>query len=515
MRVAFRVDASSRIGSGHLMRCLALADGLLARGHRVAFISRDLVGHMNDLLESRAAGRGFDVVRLPAPAVAAEAQDHRSWLGVPTEVDAAETAEACKAFAPDWLVVDHYALDARWHRRLRGAVQRIMVIDDLADREYDCDLLLDQNLAVAGAVRYRGRIGAATSLLLGPRYALQRPEFAQLRARAQPRERVRRVAVFFGGVDEPRLTERTAQAFRDRELRDLELDVFVGAGNARAGAIGRLVARLPRARLHAPGSDFATLLAQADLAIGAGGGTMWERCTLGVPAVVVSIAANQEPGCRAAAQAGAIAYLGRAEEVSGAAIAGAVRLLRDAPHIVRQMSAACLALSDGDGVGRVVRAIERVGALTLRRATDADCDRVLAWRNDPEVRAMSLDSREIDAEAHRRWFAAVVADGGRALLIAEAAGRPVGVLRFDRAPEQVARVSIYRVPGEVAEGIGTEMLRAGAEWIAGHWPDVRGLEAEIRTENARSIAVFERAGYAQARGIWFLSIGGSHENRVA
>lgn len=515
MRVAFRVDASSRIGSGHLMRCLALADGLLARGHRVSFVSRDLAGHLNDLLESRAAEKGFDAIRLPAPTIAPEGRADRSWLGVPPELDAAQTAAACEAFAPDWLIVDHYGIDAQWHRRLRGAARRIMAIDDLADRAYDCDLLLDQNLGVAPADRYRERIGAATSLLLGPRYALQRPEFARLRSRAQPREHVRRVAVFFGGVDEPALTERTVEAFRDRALRDTELDVFVGAGNARIAAIGRLVAHLPQARLHTPGPDFASLLAQADLSIGAGGGTMWERCTLGVPAVVVSIAANQEPGCRAGAQAGAIVYLGRAEDVSGAAIAGAVRLLRAAPHIVRQMSAACLALSDGGGVERVVRAIERVGSLTLRRATEADRDCMLTWRNDPRIREMSLDTREIDAENHRRWFASALVDERRALLIAERAGRPVGVLRFDRTPGHVARVSIYRVPGESTEGVGTEMLRAGAEWVERQWPDVRGFEAEIRTDNARSIAAFERAGYGQARGIWVRGIGGSHEDRIA
>jgi UDP-2,4-diacetamido-2,4,6-trideoxy-beta-L-altropyranose hydrolase len=201
MRVAFRVDSSALMGTGHLMRCLTLANELRRCGAATAFICRQ---HDGSVI-ARAEQEGHTVHRLARPGPSSDtAEDYAAWLGVPAPADAAETLLAVSGQHYDWLVVDHYGLDHEWEQRLRGVVGRLLVIDDLANRRHDCDLLLDQNyFAAATRERYRGLVaGPSCKLLLGPSYALLRPEYAQLRSVLPPRDGVvRRALIFFGGSD--------------------------------------------------------------------------------------------------------------------------------------------------------------------------------------------------------------------------------------------------------------------------------------------------------------------------
>ena len=362
MRIAFRADASVQIGSGHIMRCLSLADALRAGGAETHFVGRTLPGHLGALLHDR----GYAATLLPAPPRALAAAEltaappHAAWLGVSWQTDAAQTAQALQATgAVDWLVVDHYALEAQWQGALRQLARRILVIDDLADRRHDCDLLLDVNLQEP-AGRYTGLVPPSCRQLLGPSYALLRPQFAAARPQPGRRDgRVRRLLIFFGGSDHDNLTGRTLAALLPLAHAELTVDVVLGASNPRRAELEALCARLPRVTCHCNVADMAALMAAADLAIGAAGVTTWERACLGLPALVVTIAANQRPTAATAARHGLITWLGEAAEVSQESIAQALGAALAAPQTLMAQARRGLEPVDGGGAARVVAAMEK------------------------------------------------------------------------------------------------------------------------------------------------------------
>lgn len=434
MKVAFRVDASRNIGSGHLVRCLTLATELREFGADVLFVSREHEGNMCDAVESR----GFRVERLPREAadIPSGTNAHAKWLGASWQVDAERTVEVLeRSGGVDWLVMDHYALDARWETAVRPSSRWLMVIDDLADRKHDCEVLLDQNFVDGMASRYADKVPLACTTLLGPDYALLRPQFFAAR-QASPRRvgTARRIFVFFGGADLGNATAKALHALRATAAHWQEADVLVGAANPHAAQIAALCRELTGVRLHRDVADVAQLMAAADLALGAGGTTTWERCCLGLPSLVVAIAANQEAVCDALSRQGCLDYLGRSDEVTARHLQQQLeRLLADASRRQGQCSKG-RSLVDGLGTRRVARTLSDSGvrALRLRRATLDDMDMYLHWANDPEVRRQSLSTREIQREEHRQWFANRVDTPRARLWVAETrAGEPVGQVRLE------------------------------------------------------------------------------------
>jgi UDP-2,4-diacetamido-2,4,6-trideoxy-beta-L-altropyranose hydrolase len=370
MNVVIRVDASRRIGLGHLARCRTLAAALRDAGARVRFICRQHPGHQIDALRAE----GYRVSALPAPPQRHAADgDYAAWLGVSQDQDAAETIAALTPesppeamtergvdiFSADWLIVDHYGLDSEWARLLRAHARKIMVVDDLADRPHDCDLLLDQNFSMGAAPRYGDLLPPSAQTLLGPRYALLRPEYGQTRSGLRGRDgHLRRVLVFFGGTDPENLTGSVLEALSDPTLAHLGVDIIVGANNPNAHELTAQAAKRPGTKLHLPRPHLADLMAAADLAIGAGGATTWERCCLGLPSVVVSIAENQRPACEALAAAGVIDYLGHHDQASVDMIRVALRRISQHSADLTNLSRAGLDLVDGRGVERVTHVMQ-------------------------------------------------------------------------------------------------------------------------------------------------------------
>ncbi|MEI7429422.1 MAG: UDP-2,4-diacetamido-2,4,6-trideoxy-beta-L-altropyranose hydrolase, partial [Betaproteobacteria bacterium] len=275
MSVLIRSDASMKIGSGHLMRCLTLADQLKDMGAAVAFVCRDLPGGMFDLIQER----GYLGVRFNM-AVGGDGNQ---------QDDAVATINAARglfAESIDWLVVDHYQLDVAWEKILRPHVRKVMVIDDLANRQHACDLLLDQNYE--STERYRDLVPENCNLLLGPKFALLRPEYSEYRKFMKPRNReMQRVLVYFGGSDDQNITGLAIEALSERELRKLDVDVVIGANYQHRERLVSQVNQRPKTIIYGPRLHLADLMAQADLAIGAGGVTNWERMCLGLPSLVI------------------------------------------------------------------------------------------------------------------------------------------------------------------------------------------------------------------------------------
>lgn len=329
MNLLFRVDAGRSLGIGHVARCLTLAAELVACGAKVAFACREMAGHQM----TRIAAAGHAVFALPADA--------------PDEMTALRAVLPQGAFF-DWIIIDHYQLDAAWETAARQWARRIMVIDDLADRDHACDLLLDQNFTASAAL-YQARVPASCRMLCGPSHALLRPEFR--REPAMLADPARRVLVSFGGFDQAGMTLKTLQALAG--IEQVSVQCIAGQSSPDLASLRALVEAHPGWQLLPFVEDLAERMAVATLFIGAGGGTTWERAALGVPSLCVSVADNQVANAQALARAGVHLYLGDAQQVTVEALRQAIVGLLDNAPLRQHFAARSRQLVDGQGARRV------------------------------------------------------------------------------------------------------------------------------------------------------------------
>ena len=351
MRVAVRVDAGPLIGGGHATRCLALADALAERGAEVTFVS----AAMPDAIASRIAASGHKLVCFPAPADMN--RTGHDWHEPPFNSSAqAADVEATRAAAGkvDWLIVDHYLLDARWHSAARGFAKGLLVIDDLANRPYDCDLLVDETGGRSPA-DYDSLVPEAANILAGANYALLRPEFARERPVALERRRepsrAARILISFGTTDPGAISAAAV----DQVLKaapNCAIEVVVSEKAESLPQLQEMASRRSDITIHVNSNRMAELMRDADLAIGAAGTTSWERCCLGLPAVALVLAENQRRNADALERSGAAVKLERADQI-GPAVAS---LITD-PECLHRMSAAAFRLTDGLGASRVAEAM--------------------------------------------------------------------------------------------------------------------------------------------------------------
>jgi UDP-2,4-diacetamido-2,4,6-trideoxy-beta-L-altropyranose hydrolase len=352
MNIAIRVDASQQIGTGHFMRCLTLADALELRGAHIRFVSRHLPAYLQDMLRDK--GYEFKMLESPANEKLDELA-HSHWLGTTQRRDAEEALQLLSDRTWEWVIVDHYALDARWDSILRQRVKNILVIDDIADRQHDCDILLDQNFYVDMESRYSGKVPEHCRLLLGPQYALLRDEFRQWHQQVKPRSGpVKRIFVFFGGVDIDNYTGRTIDALVALDMNGLHVDVVIGAQHPYREQIQATCAG-HRLNCYVQTNRMAELMVAADLAIGAGGSATWERCCLGLPTLTVSLANNQTEIAKGLDLSGACQYVGSQQTATVKVLSKAVfELLKDNNRL-QAISAQAYSLVDGLGVDRVTK----------------------------------------------------------------------------------------------------------------------------------------------------------------
>lgn len=319
------------------MRCLTLAMQLRHEQAAVEFISRVLPGDLCDLIQAK----GFRVHRLPEQIPEVVAGKPLSAFSVEAHADCGLTAEVLRrdGRSVDWLIIDHYGLDVSWERCMRPHVSRIFVIDDLANRPHDCDALLDQNLYENAARRYAGLVPAVCAVFVGPEHALLREEFHAVRSSLHTRDgRVRRILVFFGGSDPTNETTKALEALHKLARTDITIDVVVGGTNLHREAIRELCQQMPNVTYYCQVDRMADLMNAADLAIGAGGSTMWERCYLGLPTLTVVTAKNQLAATQALARAGGAQYLGWFYEVDAGRLAEAIESACADPEALRRMS---------------------------------------------------------------------------------------------------------------------------------------------------------------------------------
>jgi len=340
VKVAFRADASRDIGSGHVMRCLALAQALAGQGAEIVFLCQQLPGSM----EAQISEAGFACWQLSPVRDIEDDADQTNHLLDQTP-------------GWDWLIVDHYALSVRWSRALRARVEKLMVIDDLANRLLGCDVLLDQNLHADPAKRYRGLVPPEAVCLYGPEFALLRAEFAKARSTLQPRSgEVRRVLICFGGADAPNATGRVLETLLP-VFSAVHFDVVVGVSNPHVERLRLLCGKYSNATLSFAVKDVACHMAQTDLFVGSGGTMTWERVALGLAGITLSIADNQLPLSKLIADLGEGRDLGMLENFNPDTLVDVMRALIASPATVRAMGQSLARRCDGRGAERVAQVL--------------------------------------------------------------------------------------------------------------------------------------------------------------
>lgn len=472
-----RVDASRTIGTGHLMRCLSLAEAWHDVGGSCTFAMAESL----PAIDERLRGKGMGLAKIDAE--------------VGSDEDAARTVGLAEGSSPAWVVLDGYRFSAGYQERIKAARVRLLVIDDYGHAgRYAADLILDQNLS-ARADLYRQR-AARSRLLLGTRYVLLGHTFRARRPRLRTGP-ARHLLVTIGGVDPLNVTEKILRTLLNMRDSGIEVRAIVGSGNPNAERLEAAVGTSrDRIELVRDPPDMAELMDWADLAIAAAGTTAWELAYLGVPALLLSTAENQRELAASLAAAGAARDLGTQDTLTETKAADAIRELEESIRDREAMSQRGRALVDGQGVSRVVTEM-RAGMITLRPVSDPDARQIWAWANDPAVRSVSFSSDPIPWETHVRWFAAKRADPTcRFYIGVDPQGTPLGQIRID-GPESGQEVSVSLDAKFRSRGYGSALILAASRKVLDESRVVR-LHAYVKPGNEPSVRAFLKAGYRDA-----------------
>ena len=483
MKIVFRVDASREVGFGHLSRCINLAEVLRSRGNDVLFICREDESKSFKVLEDRL----FKTCILPRNTASSQ---------ISQEVDANETVKALDGLRPSWLVVDSYELDDIFEQKLRGFVEKIAVVEDLANRHHDCDLLIDQNYSDRTVETFKRQVPETCKFLIGPKYALLNSVFAKIReVSVAQRTELKRIFVFCGGSDPNNLTKTVLDALGRDEFSEIKVDVVIGSQNQ------NLKAELTNPyksniEFHESGDNFAKILSSADLVIGAGGTTTWERMCLGLPSIVVSIAENQNPACEKLGSDGLVNYLGAQASLRSGVIRDAVIEAKNNYASLFDQIERGQILVDGRGCERVAEVMcpSAESDLVVRLAKADDCIEFFNWANDPVVREQSLDTAEIEWTDHQKWFDEKIKSDSTEIYVLEASGLPVGQVRFEKLGS-VAEIN-YSLDDLVrGRGWASLMLEMAMEKYLerGAVP----LKAVVKSENKISQSIFFKIGFSE------------------
>jgi len=476
-----RADASAAIGTGHVMRCLALAQAWLDVGGQVIFA----MAQSTDSIRARLTRESCEIVNI--------ARDGN---------DLSQTVSLAQSKNCEWLVVDGYQFDGEYQRELKAAGLRGLFLDDYGHSlHYAADLVLNQSIS-ANPTLYADR-GPDTRLLLGPRYAMLRREFSpwsNWERKLSPD--CHRLLVMMGGSDQANITATVIEGLRQAAIESLDVTVLVGGSNPHVAELQALAASSGlKLQLLRDISNIGEVMAAADIAISAAGSTCWELCLLALPSLLIDVAENQSAVAKTLHDKGCAVHLGD-HTVSAEWVSEKLKWFV-ANHELRQsLARSSRELVDGKGSARVVSIMR--GALTLRLRPAREEDRRLLWEwaNDPEVRGASFSPDPIPWQTHVAWFDAKLKpqDSGpsSSIFIAEDDEKnPLGQIRFDPRPDRDWEVAISLNRQARGKGVACELIKGGVREILKDNPNVR-IHAFVKPSNVASIKAFERAGFRTA-----------------
>jgi len=491
MKVVIRTDSSQKIGSGHVMRCLSLAEELRKSCVDVEFIVRNHIGNINKQIEKN----GFQVNLLPKQNNKQQSlAGYEKWLGLKQSIDANETIQIIKDREIDWLIIDHYALDYNWEEKLRPYTKNIMVIDDLANRKHDCDFLLDQNY-IHDDSRYDCLLSPDTVKLLGSKYALLRKEFIE-NNRIQNNS-IKKILIFFGGSDPYNLTLLAIKALTQPKLKHLYVDVVIGDGNPHQSELKKAISEYSNITLHIQIDNIAELMSKADLALGAGGVTTWERMAIGLPAIIITTADNQIASTKDLDEDGYIKWLGNVDKVDEQIIYNELLDVINNNNQLQEQSQKCKELVDAKGV-QIVSGLLTNGpdpeTISVRRAKLSDMSLYWHWANDKVVRRNAFNQQTIKWREHQEWYKKKLGDPNATLLLIESNIAPIGQVCFDRSS------LYYTISYSLAKqfrgfNLGWRLLKNAIDYLKVEKPFI--LAGKVKDNNMVSIKIFKKLGFSE------------------
>ncbi|MCB9807980.1 UDP-2,4-diacetamido-2,4,6-trideoxy-beta-L-altropyranose hydrolase [Candidatus Peribacteria bacterium] len=473
--VLFRADGNATIATGHVMRCLTIAEAVHERGGNAFFVCAELTPS----LRSKIQDAGCELCELScAPC---------------SQKDAEKTVEEAKRVNAQWIVTDGYGFDGAYQDIVKSGGSQLMVIDDYGHADHYCaDIVFNQNISADEAF-YRNR-KSETMLLLGPKYALIRREFRRCNWTRVIPDHAAHVLATVGGSDPENISTKIMHA-----LASLAIDkrIIAGGSSPFIDEQKALATTLNQTEVVVDALGMAEHMAWADIAIGAGGSTTLEMAYMGIPFMTMIFAMNQEKGSQALDHAGVSMHLGWAKDIDGQTLRDAVQELAENKEKREAMSAAGRALVDGDGVDRVV--MHLLGSrIRLRRVHEEDMQMLFKWANDPVIRSSAFSTNQITWEDHAAWFAKKLHDPKCTILIAfDTEDTPIGQIRFDEVAEHTADIDVHLAPDQRGKGYGPELIREGVQTL--HRSGTHTFNAYIKEENAASMQAFTKAGFTDNR----------------
>ena len=469
-----RADGNVAMGTGHVMRCLALAQAWQDSGGRSVFV----MAENTPSLERRLQDEGIEVDRLAAAAG--------------TTDDAEATGSIARRRKADWVVVDGYQFGAAYQLAIKTAGFKLLFLDDnVHAAPYSADLVLNQNMHATPNL-YAQR-DPSTQLLLGPRYAMLRREFRPWRNWQREIPTVaQKVLVTMGGSDPDNLTARVIEAIQTLSNPNLEATILVGGSNPHLRSTEELIRnqKLPMRLLIDPG-NVSEWMTWADVAVAGAGTTFWEMCFLGLPSLLLVLAPNQESVAGMAGRMGIACNLGKQIEVEASTITEKLATLIHSETCRRKQSGNGRKLVDGRGAERVVAFLSD---LKLRRTVDSDCEIFWEWANDPGARAASFRNKAISWEHHTQWFRAKLVDPKAILYtVTNKSGLPMGEVRYQVDGER-AVLSIGLDAQFRGCGWGQKILAIATERFFQD-SKVEFIDAYVKPTNKPSLNLFAGAGF--------------------
>lgn len=474
-----RADASTEIGSGHLMRCLALAQAWQETGGAVCFA----LAWPTPTLETRLQAEGMTVV-------------HLTDIAVGSSADADATIALAQQRNVEWVVVDGYHFDAAYQRQIKQAGLSLLFIDDYAHAShYYADIVLNQNI-YARAEMYASR-EPYTRLLLGTEYALLRREFWAWRDWQRPiSDKARKILVSLGGGDPDNMTLTVIQALQQLPDDDWTAIVLVGGQNPHYHELATAVANDPRIQLRQNATNVPELMAWADIAVSASGSSSWELCFMGVPTLLIVLAENQRPIAKGLANQRAIIDMGWHRSLQPMHIAQSLQLILSDLDKRQQFSQTGRRLVDSAGAKAVAMQLQGYN-LILRVVQADDCRLIWKWANDPVTRSNSFSSEMIAWDEHVAWFTTKLSDSRSYFYLGfNLENQPLGYVRFQQISDTEADISVAIAPEQRQRGYGTKLICHG---VARVWQNtkINRINAYIKPDNLTSRHIFTKAGFSE------------------
>jgi len=499
LKVVFRVDSSLAIGTGHVMRCLTLAQMLKENGADVKFICRKHEGCL--IGKIRSSGFIVHELELFEEAEVDTRLAHSHWLGATYQKDADDCIDILKAEKSNWLIVDHYALDEQWQKRLKPYYEKLMVIDDLADRKHQCDILLDQTFG-RQQEDYLTLTHEYCKLLLGSKYALLRAEFAKWRPYSLERRNkseFKQLLINMGGVDVDNVTENVLDELKICNLpNDMNITIVMGGSAPHLESVKSKAITLPyKTEVKVDVDNMAEIMANSDIAIGAAGSTTWERCCLGLPTIQIITAKNQLFSAETLAHHNIVKLAKEIKEIA--------YLLESSSEWMKSVGNSALEICDGMGSYKVFNKmtnykiiLEEFGEVDLCNYVNLnENDKILAlsMRNHPEINKWMHNQDSIPNATHCEFIKSLENKIDQRYFLVKQKNNIIGSINFSEINlYNSVEFGIYTNPFLQLKGAG-RLLESAASQYAFIELDVKKIKLEVFSDNERAIHFYNKCGF--------------------